>query len=345
MDCERFKVILGHAYGFAQLSTAQPPSRPENTQEYGLLGQTPPMLQLRKIILKAARTDSPVLICGESGTGKELVASAIHAHSDWHDGPFVAVNSASLPESLIQSELFGHEKGAFTGAHAQRIGRIEAAAGGTLFLDEIGDLNRDLQANLLRFLQEKTILRIGGQQDIRVETRVIAATHVKLDQAIAAGAFREDLFYRLNVIRIDVPPLRERLDDIELLAHHFLIKYRTEKLSKVTGFSAEALQVMRRHNWPGNVRELGNRIRHALVVSDGRLIKSEDLCLQGEIKNCQIISLESARAEAEQKTIMAMMEYTQRNMSESARRLGVTRATLYRLISKHNLDSSIGNRL
>jgi DNA-binding NtrC family response regulator len=341
IDYDRLQVTLGHAYGVAQLKSRHD-KRSKLQINDGLVGESKSIEHLRKLIRKAAAADSPVLICGESGTGKELVASSIHAQSALRKNPFVAVNCASLPGSLIHSELFGHEKGAFTGANTQRIGRIESAAGGDLFLDEIGDLNLDLQVNLLRFLQEKTISRVGGKEEIPVDARVIAATHVNLEQAIALGAFREDLYYRLNVIRINIPPLRERRDDIEHLAQHFFEKFRAGMPSQLVGFSTEALQTLRRHDWPGNVRELVNRIRQALVMSEGKLITSEDLGLKRDSAICYMHDLETARAEAERKAILEMTAYTKRNMTEAARRLGVTRATLYRLIYKHKLASNFG---
>jgi DNA-binding NtrC family response regulator len=341
VDIDRLKITLGHAYGVAQLQNKTNESCALQSED-GLIGSSKSIEHLRKLIKKAAMSDSPVLITGESGTGKELVASSIHAQSALRKQPYVAVNCASLPGSLIQSELFGHEKGAFTGANSSRIGRIESAAGGSLFLDEIGDLGLDLQVNLLRFLQEKTISRLGGHEELKVDARVIAATHVNLEDAIKAGAFREDLYYRLNVVRINIPPLRERRDDIEYLAQHFFKKYREKIPTQIIGFSSDALKVMRRHEWPGNVRELINRIRQALVMSDGKLITPEDLGLKQDIAVCNLHDLETARAEAEKKTILAMTAFTRRNMTEAARRLGVTRATLYRLIYKHKLEQAVG---
>ncbi len=341
VDLERLKFALGHAYGVAQLQI-NPSEKSTFVWDDGLVGVSKPIENLRKLIKKAAMSDSPVMICGESGTGKELVASSIHAQSGLRTKPFVAVNCASLPGSLIQSELFGHVKGAFTGASATRIGRIESAAGGSLFLDEIGDLGLGLQVNLLRFLQEKTISRLGGHEELKVDARVIAATHVNLENAIKEGTFREDLYYRLNVIRINVPPLRERRDDIEHLALYFFRKFRMTMPTQVTGFSSDALMSMRHHDWPGNVRELINRIRQALVMSEAKLITPEDLCLKRDLAACNIFDLETARADAEKATILAMTAFTRRNMSETARRLGITRATLYRLIYKHKLEQTLG---
>lgn len=337
LDFNRLNIILGHAYGLAKLINESSENSIHPVDENGIVGLSPRIVQLRSLIKKAAASNAPVLICGESGTGKELVASSIHAHSLLRAKPFVAVNCASLPGSLIQSELFGHEKGAFTGAHAKKIGHIEAAAGGTLFLDEIGDLSPGLQVNLLRFLQEKKICRVGGHEEITVDARVIAATNVHLEKAIEFGSFRLDLYYRLNVIRIDVPPLRERQGDIELLAQHFLEKYKDQKNQKITGFSSEALHAMRQHHWPGNIRELINRIRRAMIMAERKLISPEDLDLTSQMTDHALSSLEAARDKAEGEAIMAMMAHTKTNMSEAARLLGVTRATLYRLITKHKI--------
>lgn len=338
LDYSRLNIILGHAYGVARLLNEPMPHRSmQSVDEDGIVGVSPQIIQLRNLIKKAAMVNSPVLVIGESGTGKELVASSIHANSRQRNQPFVAVNCASLPSTLIQSELFGHEKGAFTGAYAKHIGRIESARGGSLFLDEIGDLSPGLQVNLLRFLQEKTISRLGGHEEIKVDARVIAATNVDLDNAIDTGTFRKDLYYRLNVIRINVPPLRERPDDVEVLANYFLEKFRSIQHKKIRGYSSEALRLMNQYAWPGNIREMINRIQRALVVSEGKFISSADIGLDTGIVNEEIAKLDAVRDKAEEKAIMAMMVYTKMNMSEAARLLGVTRATLYRLITKHKI--------
>ncbi|MBF3060598.1 sigma-54-dependent Fis family transcriptional regulator, partial [Pseudomonas aeruginosa] len=221
-----------------------------------LLGESLAVRDLRRLLAKLAPTDSPVLIRGESGTGKELVARTLHRQSRRVDKPFVAINCGAIPEHLIQSELFGHEKGAFTGAHQRKVGRIEAADGGTLFLDEIGDLPLELQANLLRFLQEQQIERVGGNRPVEVDVRVLAATHVDLEAAIDAGTFREDLYYRLNVLQVGTAPLRERSEDLPLLANHFSRLYSLETGRRPRRFSEDALAAMAMHAWPGNVREL-----------------------------------------------------------------------------------------
>ncbi|HRH80301.1 MAG TPA: sigma 54-interacting transcriptional regulator [Thiobacillaceae bacterium] len=337
IDIDRLGVSMGHAHGVAQLILAATPDNKAFADDYGLVGFSQPMMQLREMIRKAAGTDVPVLITGESGTGKELVAASIHAQSSRQGQPFVAVNCASLPGTLIQSELFGYEKGAFTGATSQKLGRIESATGGTLFLDEIGDLGLDHQANLLRFLQEKSISRLGGHAEIPVDVRIVAATHMTMEKAVEEGRFRQDLFYRLNVLRIHVPPLRARVDDIELLARYFFEKFRAEKQPHITGFSDETLTLMRHYSWPGNVREMINRIRNALILAEDKLITPEDIGLKRGVSLHDIPSLEAVRSEAERKVIVATLDFTAQNVSEASRILGVTRATLYRLIAKHRI--------
>ena len=230
-----------------------------------MVGVSAPMQAVFRNLRKIAAVDAPVLITGETGTGKELAARAIHERSRRSSGPFVAVNCAALPATLIQSELFGYERGAFTGAQRRKIGSIESANGGILFLDEIGDLSLDLQVNLLRFLEESAIQRVGSPKEIPVDVRVIAATHDDMERATAEGRFREDLYYRLNVLRLEMPMLRARGEDIEVLARFFFEKFRQETSHKVIGFSPEALQSMADYDWPGNVRELINRVRRATV--------------------------------------------------------------------------------
>lgn len=341
IDLDRLNVILGHAHGFNRLVHEARKKDPlQVIDDYGIVGVSRQIEHLRNMISKAATTDSPVLILGESGTGKELVASAIHAQSAKRDGPFIAVNCASLPATLIQAELFGYEKGAFTGADSRKIGLIESAAGGTLFLDEIGDLSASLQVNLLRFLQEKRITRVGGHEEIPVNVRVIAATNLDLESEIESEAFRKDLYYRLNVIQVRTTPLRERREDIEYLARHFLEKFRNERKKAKIGFSAEALMAIHQYDWPGNVRELSNKILRAMIIAEGKAITAADLDLAGTRASQVITSLDEVRSEAEAKAIVKVIIFTKKNMSETARLLGVTRATLYRLIAKHNILAS-----
>ncbi|MES2741535.1 MAG: sigma-54 dependent transcriptional regulator [Pseudomonadota bacterium] len=277
VDALRLRHTLGHAHGCATLMQAceTPPAAPDN----GLKGQGVAITRLRRQIAKVAAASAPVLIWGESGSGKELTAQAIHASSARAAGPFVPINCGAMPASLIQAELFGYERGAFTGAARDKRGLIETAAGGTIFLDEIGDFPLELQSNLLRFLQEKTIYRLGGTDPIAVDVRVIAASHVDLGAAAAAGSFREDLYYRLNVLALDVPPLRARKDDLILLANHFFSLFAQERAAHVKGLSSRALHAIKQHDWPGNVRELINRIRRAMVMAEGKLITPHDLGL------------------------------------------------------------------
>jgi DNA-binding NtrC family response regulator len=338
VNSEHLVMTLGRAYGMASLSVGK--DKEVNHRPPELVGISPAMQELFHGIKKAAQVDAPVLIGGESGTGKELIAAAIHQCSGRAKRPFVAVNCGALAANLVQSELFGHERGAFTGAASRKIGRIEAANQGTIFLDEIGDLPLELQANLLRFLQEQTIERVGSHQSIKTDVRVIAATHVDLEQAVKQGDFRQDLYYRLNVLHLYAPPLCQRSGDIELMAHFFFHKFAKEKSSKVQGFSQQAINAMRQYHWPGNVRELINRIRRAMVMCDNRLICPQDLGLneQSQHNEQHPLNLEQARAVAEADAIGSALAHTEQNISCAARILGVSRVTLYRLIKKYNIS-------
>ena len=339
VDPQRLARTLGHAHGMALLRH-QVLARPAGADGDAatLAGNSPAMARLRAQIAKVAQSHAPVLIWGESGSGKELAAQAVHAGSARAGGPFVPINCGAMPPSLIQSELFGYARGAFTGAARDRAGLIESAGGGTVFLDEIADLPKDLQSNLLRFLQEKTIYRVGATRAIAVDARVIAASHVNLQQAVARGDFREDLYYRLNVLPIDVPPLRERRDDLDMLAHHFFHAYAAEKSPRLKGFANDALRAMREHDWPGNVRELINRTRRALVLSEGRLIGAHDLGLALRPLNGGGGGLDASRIDAERAAIGASLERAGRNITHAARDLGVSRMTLYRLLAKHGIE-------
>ena len=303
-----------------------------------LTGASEAITRLRVQIRKIAGADAPVLIWGESGSGKELAAQAIHAASPRARGPFVPINCGAIPPALIQSELFGHARGAFTGAARDKVGLVESATGGTVFLDEIADLPKDLQSNLLRFLQEKTIYRIGATRAITIDARVIAASHVDLQQAVVAGLFREDLYYRLNVLPLTVPPLRERRDDLVALAEQFFHAYAAEKSPRLKGFSVAARRALREHAWPGNVRELINRVRRALVLAEGRLINPHDLGLPGPQQGASVAApLDDMRSLAERAAIVASLERSGGNVTHAARELAVSRMTLYRQMAKHGI--------
>lgn len=336
VDPMRLLVTLGHAYGKAALNGRSEECclKPCDSQ---MIGSSPVMLQLFQNIRKMQGSDSPVLITGESGTGKELAAKAIHAHSHRSRHPFVAVNCGALPAQLIQSELFGHEKGSFTGAMQRKLGRIESAAGGTVFLDEIGDIPLELQINLLRFLQEKTMERIGSNQSVSIDVRVIAATNVDLEKAVAEGRFREDLYYRLNVLRLRVPPLRERIPDIELLAQGFLGKCAANESRDLKRLSKKAVRAMSNYHWPGNVRELINRIRRAAVLSESSLITPADLGLDKFETKKVLLSLAEVREMAELEAIRNSLQHNMNNVTQASRQLKVSRVTLYRLMNKFQM--------
>lgn len=335
-DVSRVQVTLGRAFGMARLRGRS--TDPIESAGHELLGESRAIRDLRKLLGKLAPTESPVLIRGESGTGKELVARTLHRQSQRHARPFVAINCGAIPEHLIQSELFGHEKGAFTGAHQRKIGRIEAAHGGTLFLDETGDLPLELQANLLRFLQEKHIERVGGSQPIPVDVRVLAATHVDLEAAIINGRFREDLYYRLNVLQVFTAPLRERHGDMAMLANHFARFYSQETGRRPRTFSEQALVAMGNHDWPGNVRELANRVRRGLVLAEGRQIEPCDLGLETrQAPSLAMGTLEDYKDRAERQALCDVLQRHSNNLSLAAKVLGVSRPTFYRLLHKHQI--------
>lgn len=334
IDFQRLEHTLGHVHGLASLQAGP---EPDAADSMSLIGVSPAMAALRQNIRKVSTVPAPVLIWGESGTGKELVARAVHQHSPRADAPFVPVNCGAIPSSLIQAELFGYERGAFTGAVRDKCGLIEAASNGTIFFDEIGDLPLDMQSNLLRFLQEKTICRVGGTRQISVDVRVIAASHVKLWQAVEAGRFREDLFYRLNVLPLDVPSLRERGADVVPLAEYYFNVFAAERAPGVKGFSTRALEAMRMHDWPGNVRELVNRVRRALVMAEGHMIQAADLGLEDVSPPVLADALDGVRIQAERAALQAHL-CEGKSMTVVARELGVSRMTLYRLMAKHGIE-------
>jgi two-component system NtrC family response regulator len=311
----------------------------------GMIGQSQEMQKIFDTIHKVASTDATILITGESGTGKELVAQAIHEKSLRKKGPFIAINCGAIPETLLESELFGHEKGAFTGAYAQQNGKFEYADKGTLFLDEIAEMSPSLQAKLLRFLQERKIQRVGGRNDIEINTRVIAATNIDLTAAMKEGGFREDLFYRISVISINVPPLKERGNDIRLLANAFLERYKVMFKKKIKGFSNKALEAIENYAWPGNVRELENKLQKAVITADSNIIEPYHLGLeeQSEIdrenlkKRYEGVTLKEARKKLEKDLIASVVKRHNGNIKRASEELGVSRPTLYDLIDKYKL--------
>ncbi|WP_133647923.1 sigma-54 dependent transcriptional regulator [Paraburkholderia flava] len=334
---DRIVDSVGHAYGMVSLG--EPASNDATTPgstEGEMVGSCDAMLALFRSIRKVAMTDAPVFISGESGTGKELTAVAIHERSSRRDAPFVPINCGAIPPHLLQSELFGYERGAFTGANQRKIGRVEAANGGTLFLDEIGDLPLESQASLLRFLQERKVERLGGHGSIPVDVRIISATHVDMTAAMIEGRFRSDLYHRLCVLQIDEPPLRARGKDIELLARHMLERFRKDASRRLRGFSPDAIAALHNYSWPGNVRELINRVRRAIVMSEGRAITARDLEL-AEYVEIVPVSLAQAREAAERQAIeLALLRHRGR-LGDAAQELGISRVTLYRLLCSHGM--------
>lgn len=305
----------------------------------GVVTSSPQMQKVCQKIEKVAPADATVLLLGDSGTGKELCARALHGKNPSISGRFVAINCAAIPENLLESELFGYEKGAFTGAAKTTPGKIESAEGGTLFLDEMGELPMALQAKLLRFLQERVIERIGGREEIPVNVRVICATHQNLEEKIANGEFREDLYYRINEIPIHIPPLKDRDGDTVLLARSFLDKMNQEHGKKIKGFTKDAIMAIENHAWPGNVRELQNRVKRAVIMADGNKITAEDLELEAgdDIANRCSFDLREVRESAEREVIQRALNSTNGKIAPAAELLGVSRPTLYDLIQKLNI--------
>jgi two-component system NtrC family response regulator len=303
-----------------------------------ILGTSRAMVELMAMVDKVAASEAPVLIAGESGTGKELVARALHQRSNRGHGPFVAINCGAIPENLLESELFGHEKGAFTGAHALRKGRLEYADGGTLLLDEIGEMPLHLQVKLLRFLQERTIERVGGHKTIEVDVRVVSATNANLEDAILAKSFREDLYFRLNTIQLHLPPLRERGQDAELMAKSFVKRYGRESNIKAV-LTKEAVDAILAHDWPGNVRELENRIKRAVIVCTDNRITASDLELAEPERGVTNLDLRAAKDRVEREVMIKALEKHGGNVSRAAIELGTSRPTLHHLLNKHGISA------
>jgi DNA-binding NtrC family response regulator len=341
-DTKRIEEALGHAAGLSRIRHRSLELRAAPSTFQGMVGDSPAMQRLYRQLRKIAKSSAPVLISGKSGTGKEVAANAIHRLSDRSTMPFVAINCAALPSTLVQAELFGHEKGAFTGAGQRRMGRLEAADGGVLFLDEISDMPLEQQVNLLRFLEDSGVERLGGNGRVVVDVRVIAASHDSLEQAVAEGRFREDLYYRLNVLELQIPGLRDRSEDVKPLAEFFLQKYRGEVgVPHIRGFDSQAMAEMVAHDWPGNVRELINRVRSAVVMSEGNYISAVDLGLKRVRagSGSGSATLEVSRAESDRQAVEAAMRRSQNNMSKAARDLGISRTTLYRIMEKLGMQA------
>jgi len=336
IDISELRTILRRALHVSTLEreNAELHLRARDGTFEGMLGTSPKMQDVFATVRKVANADVPVLITGESGTGKELVAKAIHRQSHYSRGPFVVINCGAIPVYLLESELFGHEKGAYTGAHMQRKGRFELADGGTLFLDEIGELSLSLQVKILRFLQEQVIERIGGREQIRVNVRIVAATNKDLKLAMQEGKFREDLFFRLGVVSIYLPALREREEDVLLLAHAFLQRAVIENRKKITGFTEQAIAAIAAHPWSGNVRELENRVKRAVIMAEGRKVKPVDLELEEVAGKFEGMTLRAARESLERDMIHKVLARQKGNISRAAEEMGISRPTLYELMDK-----------
>jgi len=335
------KVVLQRAAYLQTLEveSAQHERAAESTARFeDILGKTPVMRDLFAVVARVAKTDATVLIQGESGTGKELLARAIHVRSARRNRPFVAINCGAIPETLLESELFGHEKGAYTGAHTQRKGKLELADGGTLFLDEIGEMSPTLQVKLLRFLQERELERVGGREVLRVDTRVIAATHKDLKSELQAARFREDLYYRLSVVNLRLPPLRERGEDIVLIANAFL-RRSAEAHRRKLRFSAAAMEAMARYAWPGNIRELENTVERAVIMATGKQIDASELGIEVSTESSDPEPLREARGRAEREAVVDALVRTRGNISQAAKLLGVSRPTFHGMIDKHELNA------
>ena len=345
IDMSELKVILKRAFYLHHIEQENRKLQEvinRDSRFEGMIGSSPKMEEVFTTIKKVAASEVTVLIIGESGTGKELVARAIHQRSIRRDKPFIPINCGGIPDTLIESELFGYEKGAFTDAKTQRIGMIEKANEGTLFLDEISELPVQLQVKLLRFLQDKKIQRVGGREEIEIDTRIIAATNTDLQMAIKDGKFREDLYFRISVINIELPPLRERGDDILLLANSFLIRFNYANKKNIKGFSPEAINLLESYEWPGNVRELENKVQRAVVMTDDQIIKPRDVLLgtpdlDVPKQDKPSLTLKDVREKAEFEMLQKALIKNAWNITRTAEDLGVSRPTLHDLINKHKI--------
>ncbi len=341
VDTDTLKLLVDRAFNICELETENRrlQSRVNESPLDGIVAASEGMLAVCRMIEKVAPTDVTTLLLGESGTGKELLARALHRLSPRSEGRFVAINCAAIPENLLESELFGHEKGSFTGAHKQNIGKVELATGGTLFLDEIGDMPMPLQAKMLRFLQERVIERVGGRKEIPVDVRVVCATNQRPETLIEDGLFREDLYYRISEITINIPPYREREEGRLILARTLLQKYCRKQKRALNGFSDDAMQAIEAYSWPGNVRELENKIKGAVIMADGKLVTASDLGLTADDQEPESLNLREVRQRAESKAIRIALTKSYGNISKASEMLGITRPTLYDLLNKYGLSA------
>jgi len=341
VETETLQLIVDRAYQMAELESENRRllSQESRSPLDGIVAVSPKMLEVCRMIEKVAPTTATTLLLGESGTGKELLARALHSLSDRVDKPFVAINCAAIPENLLESELFGHEKGSFTGAVKQTLGKVEVADGGTLFLDELGDMPLGLQAKLLRFLQERVIERVGGREEISVDVRVVCATNQNLDTAIAEGRFREDLYYRVSEITIPIPPLRERTGGRLILARTLLEKFAAKQNRSFRGLTTEAQNAIQSYEWPGNVREMENKIKGAVIMAEGKYVTPEDMSLESVESRPPSLNLREVRKEAEGQAIRRALVHASGNISRAAKLLGITRPTLYDMLEKYGIKS------
>jgi two-component system NtrC family response regulator len=342
VDIDQLGLIVRRAFQLHGIETENRKLEERAGEDQTVLGtmitSAPEMLKVARTIERVANTGVSVMLLGASGTGKELLARGLHQASNRSTGAFVAINCAAIPENLLEAELFGYEKGAFTGAIKTTEGKIELAHGGTLFLDEVGDIPLPLQVKLLRFIQERVIERIGGRKPIAVDTRIVSATHQDLPQMIKAGSFREDLYYRLAEIVVRIPSLSERHGDSVLLAKHFLHRFAREMNPQVKGLSPGALAAIDEWPWPGNVRELENRMKRAVIMADGKLLTAEDLDLEARTEAALPVNLKSARELADRRAIRQALARTENNISSAAKLLGISRPTLYDLMKQYDLQ-------
>ncbi len=341
VDTDTLKLLVDRAFNISELEeeNRRLSNQVNESPLDGIVAASEGMLAVCRMIEKVAPTDVTTLLLGESGTGKELLSRALHNLSPRKDQNFVAINCAAIPENLLESELFGHEKGAFTGAHKQTMGKVEVADGGTLFLDEIGDMPMPLQAKLLRFLQERVIERVGGRQEIPVDVRVVCATNQNPEDLIKEGLFREDLYYRISEITINIPPFREREEGRLILARTLLHKYAKKQRRAINGFSEDAVAAIEAYAWPGNVRELENKIKGAVIMADGKLVSAADLQLSLDDSEPESLNLREVRQRAESKAIRVALTKCFGNISKASELLGITRPTLYDLMNKYQLSA------